>query len=99
MRTKAVVSANRKKIVQEHQEDEFREALRDLIDVNFKGLREVGVTMSSSVMFLTSAKLNLSDLRKLLAIAEHQSRYSRRKFGWYARHLRNFDRRLGLAMF
>ena len=77
----------------QQEENEFREALRDLIDVNFTIVR---VTWLSPAMFLTSAMRSLSDLRKRVSTAKHQSRSSWHKFRWYERYLQNFDWSLGL---
>ena len=57
----------------EQQKDVFLEALHDLVGINFSNcgiLINLRVTWSSQVMFLTSAKRRLSDLRQPRAAAD-----------------------------
>ena len=80
----------------QQQDNEFCEALRNLLDVIFESPCD-RVIWSSLAMFLTLATCSLSDLQKQPSTAEHQSRSRSNKLWWYARYLRNFDRLLKLS--
>ena len=82
-------------VAPERQENVFREALHDLVGINFEGLCKIVEflsILSSSAMFLTSATFHLSYLYKPPSTVEHQSWARRRKFrrtAWYFTEFRS----------